>query len=509
MIYVGGRRFQHCKAVVIKGPIVPFSSPSTPDSTDELRGRIPKHRPFVFFRTSSEFPPEDEFWGICSNLQAWVENDYDTSLLRSTFAFPLLKALADVGDPLAKKVFGKSVATRFSLGHKDVVKYLIEEHYHRYLMPDDISQLSLELLETLVSTREFDLKRPEFARVREKYQIIAVSRHTHTILQAGNLGFDFFRKKNPKEIRKTLHNLVRFNSPETLEKIQHLPLISMHLKTLPDIIYDLKGLTFLHLDFNVLKTFPEGISRLRTLQHLTLLGNRLESLPDAICHLQSLESFDVSHNRLQSLPASIHQLQKLRQLNLRKNCIQSLPNSIGNLQALTSLDIEGNQLQSLPDSIGRLHSLFSLNLSDNQLETLPDTIGDFCQKTPPDFLQKSSQSIPPTEHMKSIYNQQIDAFDLYFPPTPDTPDNLPPLNPYGLPTLDPYNIPVIAQARHLPVSLFSLDLSRNRLQTLPETICNLRTLKRLDLSGNPYLILSPAVVAWIEFLKTKGAEVTL
>ena len=32
-----------------------------------------------------------EFWGHCSNLQVWAENDYDTRLLEKTIAFPLLQ----------------------------------------------------------------------------------------------------------------------------------------------------------------------------------------------------------------------------------------------------------------------------------------------------------------------------------------------------------------------------------------------------------------------------------
>jgi len=42
-----------------------------------------------------------EYWGCCSNLQAWAENDYNPNLLRYCVAAPLLKALTDAGDPIA------------------------------------------------------------------------------------------------------------------------------------------------------------------------------------------------------------------------------------------------------------------------------------------------------------------------------------------------------------------------------------------------------------------------
>lgn len=34
---------------------------------------------------------EQEFWGHCSNLQAWAENNYDSRLLHNNLAFPLLR----------------------------------------------------------------------------------------------------------------------------------------------------------------------------------------------------------------------------------------------------------------------------------------------------------------------------------------------------------------------------------------------------------------------------------
>jgi len=37
---------------------------------------------------------EEEFWGHCSNLEAWAENDYNPNLLRSNLSVPLLTKLA-------------------------------------------------------------------------------------------------------------------------------------------------------------------------------------------------------------------------------------------------------------------------------------------------------------------------------------------------------------------------------------------------------------------------------
>ncbi|MFW9878051.1 MAG: hypothetical protein ACFFG0_33640 [Candidatus Thorarchaeota archaeon] len=85
--------------------------------------------------------PEEEFWGHCSNIQAWVENDYDTRLIHYNLAFPLLKRLTEVGDPLAKRVFKEEIAKRYKSGFPSVVKFLEEEHYLRYLTKEELEVL--------------------------------------------------------------------------------------------------------------------------------------------------------------------------------------------------------------------------------------------------------------------------------------------------------------------------------------------------------------------------------
>jgi len=47
--------------------------------------------------------PETEFWGYCSALQAWAENDYSLDLIDKHFGFILLKKLRKAGDLKAMK----------------------------------------------------------------------------------------------------------------------------------------------------------------------------------------------------------------------------------------------------------------------------------------------------------------------------------------------------------------------------------------------------------------------
>ncbi|MHA1150619.1 MAG: hypothetical protein ACTSR8_20555 [Promethearchaeota archaeon] len=92
-----------------------------------------------------EVPPETEFWAHCSNLQAWYENSYDTQVLHSNLAFPLLKKLTHAGDSLASLVFKKEITKRFRSGNLNVMVFLIKGGYLDHLNIEEWENLYEEL----------------------------------------------------------------------------------------------------------------------------------------------------------------------------------------------------------------------------------------------------------------------------------------------------------------------------------------------------------------------------
>jgi hypothetical protein len=84
---------------------------------------------------------KSEFWGHCSNIQAWYENNYDTRILHSNLAFPLLKELVNAGDFLAKKIFKEEIAKRLESGYPSVVMYLIAQEYLNYLNQEELDTI--------------------------------------------------------------------------------------------------------------------------------------------------------------------------------------------------------------------------------------------------------------------------------------------------------------------------------------------------------------------------------
>ena len=123
-IYVENERFSHCKFLILNIPVHKIKKYDLIDSIDEAYD-IQSERS----DEELEISKEQEFWAHCSNLQVWFESNYDTRLLHSNLSFPLLRRLAAVGDPIAKKVYKDEICYRIESGHTPVIIYLFEEDY--------------------------------------------------------------------------------------------------------------------------------------------------------------------------------------------------------------------------------------------------------------------------------------------------------------------------------------------------------------------------------------------
>jgi len=107
--------------------------------------------------------PEQEFWGHCSNIQAWVEHDYDTRILMSNLSFPLLRELTRAGDPVAKRVYKEEVAHRLESGHPSVVQYLLSQGYIGVFTPSEFESI-LEATDIIKNLSSYPSMLNQFVR---------------------------------------------------------------------------------------------------------------------------------------------------------------------------------------------------------------------------------------------------------------------------------------------------------------------------------------------------------
>ena len=139
-IYVKGTLFRQCKYLLLNIPQQESQKYAEIDSIDEAEKKLDRSMEL----DHSIIPPETEFWGHCSNLQAWTENDYDTRILHRNLAFPLLERLYQAGDPQATQVFKEEIASRYESGYRPVIEYLQQNQYIRALSKNQIDALSYD-----------------------------------------------------------------------------------------------------------------------------------------------------------------------------------------------------------------------------------------------------------------------------------------------------------------------------------------------------------------------------
>lgn len=318
VIYVNGRRFLQCKRLLLR--LTPKKNNlnnivSIDDAERVLRSSKEGNGSVKF-----KITPEQEFWGHSSNLQAWYEHHYDTVLLHSNLAFPLLRKLYEIGDRYARKVFKEEIAKRLEENYAPINEMFIEENY--------LSFLSNEELES-ICPKEFKVDKLILAN-------------------------------------RKLVNIPPLINTLPIKGLKFLNLINNYFTILPSFVAKHKTLETLLLEQNQLRALPESLCNLTRLKSLDLSNNQLKILPNNIGKLESLEILNLYGNNLVTIPDSIGSLTSLRKLALTSNKLQRLPESIGRLINLEQLSLRSNELSSLPSTLVNLKNLKSLDLSDNK-----------------------------------------------------------------------------------------------------------------------------------------------
>lgn len=333
IIYVARARFIQCAFLLLNIRVDEMSTFDEIESIDEAAEKLDTSMEDETFAYKFEIPPEVEFWGHCSNLQVWYEHNYDTRLIHSNLAFPLLRRLTEAGDPLAKKVFKEEIVKRYENGTDATREFLEIEGYLHHLSLDERMHLILN--------------DDDFAALQDLSEEIFENQTINTLLDRTKI--------------------------ET-SKIIKLDLRNFELQKFPRSILKFKSLEVLSLRNNKLRQIPQDIDRLSKLKELWLSNNKLVSLPDSICNLKNLERVWLDENKFESLPKDIGNLKNLKSLILTNNHLKKLPELIFKLKKLEVLLLGNNLLKELPKCFIELKSLKYISLERNYFKKYPEVL---------------------------------------------------------------------------------------------------------------------------------------
>ncbi|KKN42221.1 hypothetical protein LCGC14_0715460 [marine sediment metagenome] len=286
---------------------------------------------------------EEEFWGLCSCLQGWAENMYNSELLHESLALSLLEELKKIGDPIAQQVYNKEIARIVKYGDFHTQEYLRREEY--------ISKLSEEeLLHGSLNSPDSEIMVELSKKTSRNYSVV------------GNFGTDDYRKGHlTKNYYYSLENghvvelEIKLSStyPEilaNLRKLEHLNSLIIYIintrqvKPIFNKIHSITKLEILTAGKVVLPDTFDAFPNLKTLRIRTAYDASVsfEKVPESICALQQLTWLDIYGVRLPELPSDIGNLENLEWLIIDNTGLESIPESIYELENLDIIRIENN-----------------------------------------------------------------------------------------------------------------------------------------------------------------------
>ena len=311
-IYIKGILFRTCKFLLLNIPIEEITSFDEIESIDEAAEKLNN---ILDDNEGSELiNPEVEFWGHCSNLQVWAEQNYNTQLLHSNLAFPLLKKLTEAGDPKALNIFKFEILRRFIEGSENTREFLNEQDFLEYL--------SEEEFRSPLSIRERSILEELEGLLQKKF------------IFAKNL--EYITKLGVIE-RNNYYYYHKFKKPNIIG----LRIFKEDVKKVPEIVADLKELKYLVMSDNYSEYLPESIGKLKKLEFLDLSVNKFKELPESYNRLNSLKFLDLYKNNFKEIPKILKNIKSLERLLLRENPIINFPNKFGALKRM-----EGNYYSS-------------------------------------------------------------------------------------------------------------------------------------------------------------------
>jgi len=360
-IYVKNHRFRQCMYLLMNihlDKVEKYDMINSIDEAAENLDRSMEGNESIRRRIT----PQVEFWGHCSNIQAWAENDYDTRLLHRNLAFPLLRELMLAGDPIAKRVFKEEIAIRITSKHPTVISYLFEEGYLKYLENNE--------LETIFD----DLDIPVITQTANSLNRILDATEDPSEREMFYIFNRFFEKIGENHIPFLFSKIKKHISPQHQEKV--VKLIYDRYKTrknFSEIEFINENLEYFKIGENdFIKYNDKIVGIIQEEERLSLKHKKIEDLnklKGLTNYYKKIKNLDLSNNLITNL-SGIEKFMNVQILNLDNNLIKNVM-PLKNLTELERISIKNNNISNI-DDIEDLEKLKTINLSGNkQIKEIP------------------------------------------------------------------------------------------------------------------------------------------
>ncbi|MHA1148943.1 MAG: leucine-rich repeat domain-containing protein [Promethearchaeota archaeon] len=497
IIYVNNKRFDQCKRVMIQFSKEEAEKYKNIGSIDEA---VDIFRSESLLHDDILISPEEEFWGHCSNLQAWVEQDYNTRILHSNLSFPLLKALADNGDEKAKKIFKSEIAERFSSNYPATIAFLIKQGFLNYFNAEEIEVILLNLDYSIIYNSEPPSSVPIYFKSLfklpskipyEAYLTFICKDLKHgdyTIFENFVLN-GYFNILEVDDIDNLLSQFsYEFISEQKLGwnilsrlKVLNIPsAIEQYKSYIESMVHDennLFNITFslfrgefstlektdiqsMFKDFNynlLMQEFPEilpfliqGLVKYEVREAVEFYKSK-----EFISNYLILEQIDFYLDIIKQLPTPLKVcLTPLKNSRLWKLHAPASPSIVINGKKIIEINLSYCEILDIPQSIKKITSLEKLNLKYNSIKVLPELL-----------YFKNLREVNISYNLLETFNIQnaktLESLDLKM-----------------------NQIKSLNLSNSSSKNLILLDISRNYFKHFPSNLCNLPKLKWLNLSFN-------------------------
>ena len=368
-IYVKGRKFQQCMYLLLNIPVDRIEDYDEIESIDEAAETLDRSMEGTHHPPFRRISPEEEFQGHCSNIQAWAENGYDTRILHRNLAFPLLKRLSEVGDPMARKVFSEEIAMRLASKHPTVTQYLTQNGYLKYLSPDEFESILDDINPSVLNDLTAEFK----YFFQQNHNIDMVGQISYLINRLiGNFGIEHIPlltskilKNIPDNFRenfiKTVYNLLK-----TRNKFPLIQYLNKHLEYFKNFEFEYN---FIKYDGRIIGIFRN--------EEIYLNNQNIREITDVDVindKLKYVRELDLSNNQISNLKG-IEKFSNIRVLKLNNNKIKKIEGVYG-LESLEKLLLRNNQIKEIKN-LEKFSNLEHLDLSNNPTITqIPEVLNE-------------------------------------------------------------------------------------------------------------------------------------